>query len=173
VATVALTSSLQSAGKSARLAAGAIEFAGDGETFDLATLDAAALLGRARDGGVDHALAAVAAADILVVVTPVYRATYSGLLKVFFDLLPAHALAQTVSVLVASGGSGAHFLAVDTGMRALIASLDGWAVPATVYATPDDFDGNGDPKPEITDRLRLALHQATLVAGAINRSARG
>src|SRR5438477_9464263 len=60
---------------------------------DLAEIPADALLGRTSERTLDAALAAVAEARILVASTPVYRATYSGLLKVFFDLLPQDALA--------------------------------------------------------------------------------
>jgi len=53
--------------------------------IDLAALPADALLGRRRSSDVDDALARVAEATIIVASTPVYRATYTGLLKVFFD----------------------------------------------------------------------------------------
>src|SRR2546430_5302037 len=75
-------------------------------TVDLAALPGDALLGRSRDTPVNDALAAVGRARILVVSTPVYRATYSGLLKVFFDLLPQDGLAGKVAIAIATGGPG-------------------------------------------------------------------
>src|SRR5262245_43328896 len=56
-----------------------------GVRHDLAALPADGLLGRARDARVDAVLDALLAADLVVVATPIYRATYSGLLKVFLD----------------------------------------------------------------------------------------
>jgi NAD(P)H-dependent FMN reductase len=68
----------------ARLADGGTETS----LIALGELDADALLGRRQDAAVQHALGLVERANILVASTPVYRATYTGLLKVFFDLFP-------------------------------------------------------------------------------------
>ena len=160
MALVVIAASIQPSGKTARLGLEAIKLAGEGELIDLSTLDAEALLGRRRDPGLDHALEQVALADRLVLVTPVYRATYSGLLKVFFDLLPQNALAGSVSVLVASGVAPAHFLSLDTGLRVLVASLGGWAAPTVVYATAADFDAEGALEEGITQRLETALRES-------------
>lgn len=164
VALVVITASIQASGKTARLGLEAIKLAGEGELIDLSTLDAEALLGRRRDAGLDHALEQVALADRVVLVTPVYRATYSGLLKVFFDLLPQNALAGSVSVLVASGVAPAHFLSLDTGLRVLVASLGGWSAPTVVYATAADFEAEGGLAPAITKRLEIALAEAAQLA---------
>lgn len=130
-----------------------------GELIDLFKLDAEGLLGRREDAGVARAVEAAANAQVLVVATPVYRATYSGVLKAFFDRFPPRALAQTAVVLVATAAIPEHFLALDTGARALVASLDGWTVPAVVYATGEDFV-DGGPGAEILDALRAAVDQA-------------
>ena len=61
------------------------------ERYDLAALPSDGLLGRDRSPQVDAALSAVGRAHLLAVATPIYRATYTGLLKVFFDLLPTAA----------------------------------------------------------------------------------
>src|SRR5262245_59095539 len=78
------------------------------ERHDLAALPADGLLGRVRATRVDAVLDALLAADLVVVATPIYRATYSGLLKVFLDLLPNAGLAGKVAVPIASGGSLGH-----------------------------------------------------------------
>ena len=75
-----------------QLAALATELNGSGRVVDLAALDPAGLLGVGRDESVDELLAAIPAAEVLVLVTPIYRATYSGLLKVVLDQLPQSAL---------------------------------------------------------------------------------
>src|SRR3989441_12499584 len=88
------------------LALTALERQGTGPSrlIDLAKLPADALLGRREDREVADALQAVLDAGIIVVSTPIYRATYSGLLKVFFDLLPQDALARKVAIAIATGG---------------------------------------------------------------------
>jgi len=67
--------------------------------------------------------AVVASADGLVVGTPVYKASFTGALKVLLDLLPERALAHTVVLPLASGGSPAHLLAVDYALKPVLAAL--------------------------------------------------
>ncbi|MFJ5553379.1 NADPH-dependent FMN reductase [Streptomyces sp. NPDC093225] len=87
-------------------------------------LPAADLLA-ARSGaeGIRQAVAAVAAADGLIVATPVYKASYSGLLKVFLDLLPQDALAGKTVLPLVTGGSLAHVLAIDYALRPVLTAL--------------------------------------------------
>ena len=132
---------------------------------DLARLPAEALLGRASDARVSEALADLAASRILVVATPVYRATYSGLLKVFFDLLPHGALAGKVVVAIATGGSAAHQLALDHGLRPLVASLGGLTVPTGVYASPEQFRESG-PDAALLARVHRAAEEALELAAS-------
>jgi len=139
------------------------------EHADLSRLPAAALLGREPDPAVSEALARLQAARILVVATPVYRATYSGLLKVFFDLLPHGALAGKVVVPIATGGGPAHQLAVDHGLRPLIASLGGLSVATGVYAQPEQFAA-GRPEPALVDRVARATAEALDLAATAYRS---
>ena len=126
---------------------------------DLASLPADALLGRGRDNQVNDALAAVARARILVVSTPVYRATYSGLLKVFFDLLPRDGLAGKVAIAIATGGNAGHLLAIDTGLRPLLASVGALTVSAAVYGTDAQFQG-GRPDARLIEQLERAVTEA-------------
>ena len=133
--------------------------------IDLARLPAEALLGRRADPAVEAALAAVAAARILVVSTPIYRATYSGLLKVFFDLLPPEALEGKVAIPIATGGSSAHVLAVDHGLRPLLASLGALTVSTGVYGTDAQFS-DGRPVAALLERVDRAAGEALTLAGA-------
>ena len=87
-------------------------------------LDAEALLhARAEAPGVREALALVASADALVIATPVYKASYTGVLKAFLDLLPQLGLAGKTVLPLATGGTIAHVLALDYGLRPVLASL--------------------------------------------------
>ena len=162
---VAVSAGESATSKTLRLVAGVVAERG-GEVIDLSTLSADGLLGRTPDPTVASAVERAAAADVLVVATPIYRATYTGALKAFFDRFPAGALAGTAVVLVATAGIADHFLALDTGGRALIASLDGLVVPKVVYAVSTDFV-DGEPKPEVLDALRAAIDQAEGVASTL------
>jgi FMN reductase len=109
----------------------------------------------------------VAAASILVLVTPIYRATYSGILKVVFDQLPPDALVGKAAVLAATAGGPAHLLALDTGMRSLVASLGGWTVPTVTYATAADFTPGADGGKVSGDAVRTSLERALAEAASI------
>lgn len=161
---VAVNGSPSDTSKTHAVAAAAITLHGGGTLIDLTDLDGDALLLRGEHDSVKAALAAIAVADVVVLVTPVYRATFSGLLKLLLDQLPHGALEGTAVVLAATGASSAHYLSLDTGLRAVVASLGGWAVPTVVYATGDDFNEGNEPAPELLDRLQQALDEAARIA---------
>ena len=98
VRAVAVSGSPSRESRSRRLLAHAVgRFAAAGaETriLNLCDVPADDLLGRARSSTIAAALSEVDAAHVLIVGTPVYRAAYSGLLKVFFDLMTPDALAH-------------------------------------------------------------------------------
>ncbi len=85
------------------------------------------------------ALDAVAGADLLVVATPIYRGSYTGLFKEFFDLVPQDALAGTPVLLAAGGGDDQHSLAIDHQLRPLFAFFRAVSLPVGVYARSADF----------------------------------
>ena len=138
-----------------------------GELIDLHELPADGLLGRTEDADVARAVDAASNAQVLIVATPVYRATYTGAIKAFFDRFAPRALARTAVVLVATAGIKEHFLTLDTGGRSLVASLEGWTVPQVVYATGDDFV-DGKPSEALLDTLRSAVDQAEAIARSIS-----
>ena len=153
-----------SAGDSPASKTRALAAAAGGTLIDLLDLPADALLGRATSPEVDEAVATAAGASTLVVATPVYRATYTGALKAFFDRFPTDALRGVAVVLCATAGSRDHFLSLDTGGRALVASLGGWTVPTVVYAVSADFV-DGAPGPALLALLQQALAEAASIGG--------
>jgi FMN reductase len=163
---VVVSSGDSATSKTRAVAEAALELSGGGLLIDLIELPADALLGRTRDGAVDDAVAAASSAGILVLATPVYRATFNGSLKAFLDRFPTDALLQTAVVLAATAASPAHFLSLDTGGRAVVASLGGWTVPNVVYATGADFD-DGVPGPALLESLQVALGQAQMLAATL------
>lgn len=70
-------------------------------------------------GSVEQALALVEQADVLVVATPVYRGSFTGLFKHFFDFIDQDALVDTPVLLAATGGSDRHALMIDHQLRPL------------------------------------------------------
>ena len=93
--------------------------------LDVRSLPAEDLLhARFEAPSIVEATAQVAAADGIVVATPVYKAAYSGLLKTFLDVLPQFALRGKVVLPIATGGTVAHVLAIDYALRPVLSSLD-------------------------------------------------
>ena len=133
---------------------------------DLSGLPADALLARRQDPAVADALAGVLGARIIVVSTPIYRATYSGLLKVFFDLLPQNALAGKVAIAIATGATPAHFLAVDHGLRPLLGSVGAVVVPTSVYGVDSQFR-DGAPDIVLLEQVERAVAEAAALAGLV------
>ena len=95
----------------------------------------ALLLADAHHRSISQALAQVAQARVLVVSTPVYKAAYSGVLKVFLDLLPQTALQGKTVLPLATGGSPHHMLALDYALRPVLQSLGAKHILPGVYAT--------------------------------------
>ncbi|MEV0475850.1 FMN reductase [Streptomyces prunicolor] len=92
------------------------------------------------------ALDAVTEADGLIVVTPVFSASYSGLFKSFFDVLEKDALAGKPVLIAATGGSARHSLVLDHALRPLFAYLRAVVVPTGVYAASEDWGAEGLPE---------------------------
>ena len=78
----------------------------------------------------------VLGADALIAVTPIFNASYSGLFKLFFDVLERDSLAGLPVLIGATGGTARHSLALDHAVRPLFAYLDAAVVPTAVYAEP-------------------------------------
>ena len=82
-------------------------------------------------------------ADALVVVTPIFSASYSGLFKMFFDVLPAESLAGTPTLIAATAGTARHSLALEHALRPLFAYLRAVVVPTAVFAATEDWADGG------------------------------
>ncbi|WP_399934029.1 CE1759 family FMN reductase [Streptomyces kanamyceticus] len=89
------------------------------------------------------ALDVVAAADGLIVVTPVFAGSYSGLFKSFFDVIDKDALTGKPVLIGATGGTARHSLVTEHAMRPLFAYLRALVVPTAVYAASEDWGQDG------------------------------
>jgi FMN reductase len=84
---------------------------------------------------------AVAEADAIVIATPVYKASYTGILKAFLDLLPQDGLKDKLVLPLATGGSQSHLLALDYALRPVLQALDARQVFTSIYATSQQLTG--------------------------------
>ncbi|KUL37858.1 CE1759 family FMN reductase [Actinoplanes awajinensis] len=85
---------------------------------------------------------AVAAADALITVTPVFSASFSGLFKSFFDVLDQDALLDKPVLLAATAGTARHSLVLEHALRPLFAYLRALPTPTAVFAASDDWGAN-------------------------------
>ena len=90
--------------------------------------------------GVQAALERVMAADVLVVGSPVYKASYSGVLKAFCDHIAHAQLASKLAVPVMVGGSLQHYLALDDHLRPLLVELGATCVTPGLYVVETELD---------------------------------
>ncbi|MFI1917408.1 FMN reductase [Nocardia sp. NPDC020380] len=96
----------------------------------------------------------VSAADGLIAVTPVFTAGYSGLFKMFIDVLDTDALNGMPVLIAATAGTTRHALVLDFAMRPLFTYLRSVVVPTGVFAATEDFGSTG-----LTDRIQRAASE--------------
>lgn len=81
------------------------------------------LSGNLKDDILRGAIERVEEADAVIIATPIFKASYSGLLKAFLDVMPQFGLAGKVVLPLATGGSVAHVLALDYALRPVLQSM--------------------------------------------------
>ncbi|MZD05616.1 hydroxymethylpyrimidine ABC transporter substrate-binding protein [Streptomyces sp. SID5785] len=132
-----------------RLAAATREHAGSDidvqviELRDLATEIAQHFVTGFPPARLAAALDAVAAADGLIAVSPVFAASYSGLFKSFFDVIDKDALTGKPVLVGATGGTARHSLVTEHALRPLFAYLRALVLPTAVYAASEDWGDEG------------------------------
>lgn len=117
---------LQVADEVARQVAGWLEAEGTKvavEHIDIVTLGAGLFEWESKP--VNDALARVAEADILVVSSPVYKAAYTGVLKIFLDRIPQEGLAGRICLPIMVAAAPIHTLAVEAHLRPVLVELGG------------------------------------------------
>ena len=90
----------------------------------------------------------VMAADMYLIATPIFRATFTGSLKNLLDLVPVEGLMRKVCGLVAMGASDHHYLSVDSQLRPVLAWFGAHLVPGMVYLQSRQFQDGQLTDPE-------------------------
>ena len=112
------------------------------------------------------AIDTIQAADGLIAVSPIFSASYSGLIKMFFDVIDRGGLTGMPTLLAATGGTARHSLALEHAFRPLFAYLDAATVATAVYAATEDWGSAGLPSDVgLVERIdRAAAELATAIA---------
>ncbi len=95
----------------------------------------------------------VVEADALIIATPIYRGSYTGILKNLVDVLPNNALQGKVVGLIATAASDHHFLAIEHALKPLIGYFYGHPVPGAVYVQNEHFAAGKLVDAGINERL--------------------
>ena len=103
----------------------------------------------------ESAFETVAAADGVIAVTPAFNASFSGLFKSFFDVLPEHVLSDMPVMIAATGGTERHSLVLEHALRPMFSYLHALVSPTGVYAATDDFGGQTGSS-GLTERIEKA-----------------
>jgi FMN reductase len=111
----------------------------------------------------DNAIDLAASASVLVLATPVYKGSYTGLLKSFLDVLPHQALAGSVVVPVTVSAAPSHKLLADLHLRPVLAEL-GASVPTPPVALEEKDLEDLQLAVSAWVRKNAGLIQATTIA---------
>ncbi|HJQ90668.1 MAG TPA: FMN reductase [Acidimicrobiia bacterium] len=120
-------------------------------------------------GFADERLAAVikevVESDGLIAVTPIFNASYSGLFKIFFDVLEHGALAGKPVLIAATAGTPRHSLALEHAVRPLFSYMRALVVPTAVFAASEDWGSGTSAEQAFSERIdRAAAELARWVA---------
>ena len=120
----------------------------------------------------------VAHADVVIAVTPTYNASYSGLFKTFFDVLPDGALRDKPVAIGATGGTPRHSLVTEHAIRPMFTYLHAITAPTAVFAATEDFGAHAsdsDPSggSSLTGRIRRLAKELAASVGGSSSSERG
>jgi FMN reductase len=140
----------------------------DAQLIDLAERRIAPADGRPLDQLGDDTqatVAAIAAADAVVLATPVYRGSLTGTLKNLLDHVPVEALAAKPVAIVAMGASDHHFLGAERHLRDVLSFFGALVVPVAVYLSSRDFE-DGVPTDAAAADLDAALGACVTLAAA-------
>lgn len=165
---VAVSGGLQRPSKSAALAEHLLDLIADEvpcqqrliEIGELAPQLAGAVWRTQLPAAVEQALSAVEQADVLVVATPVFRGSYTGLFKHFFDFIDQDALIDKPVLLAATGGSQRHALVIDHQLRPLFSFFQARTLPLGIYATDKNFVDYHLQDEALLARAHLAVQRA-------------
>ncbi|QDQ01490.1 NADPH-dependent FMN reductase [Lysinibacillus fusiformis] len=107
-------------------------------------------------------------ADIVVIITPIYKASYTGILKTYLDLLPQKALEGKTILPIAVGGSIGHLLALEYALKPVLAVLGATDIAHSVYIIDKQIirleDGGFAVEEEAIKRLDGELNKLQQIA---------
>jgi FMN reductase len=102
------------------------------------------------DPAVADAVTALREAEVAVVASPTYKATYTGLLKLFLDHVGTGDLAGVVAVPLMLGGGPTHYLAPELLLKPVLVELGATAPTRGLYLVEKSWDDPAALDPWLT-----------------------
>ncbi|RQS58568.1 FMN reductase [Burkholderia sp. Bp8963] len=165
---VAVSGGLQRPSRTLALVEALLASLGDALPIDVTLIELGEIAGR-LSGALTRAqlpadleakVRSIETADALVVASPVFRASYTGLFKHLFDLVHHDALIDVPVLLAATGGSERHALVIDHQLRPLFSFFQARTLPIGVYASEGDFAHYAITSAALRARISLAIERA-------------
>jgi FMN reductase len=116
-----------------------------------------------NSAAIQHVNQLVEEAKIVVLLTPIYKASYTGILKTYLDLLPQKVLEGKTILPLAVGGTIAHLLAIEYALKPVLSVLGATEILNTVYLVDNQIERLGTNDYRIEEgaekRLRTELQK--------------
>lgn len=144
------------------------EMGGEVTTVDLAMVAVDGLAHGRLEAEAQEALDAMKAADLLLVVTPIFKGSYTGLLKLLFDVLPHEALARKVAIPVMLGAWPGHFLALDHALKPLFSALGATSTKGLLVMETTANKEAQTLDPDVIEKFRPIAQEAVLLVDAFS-----
>jgi FMN reductase len=116
---------------------------------------------------IKRALSQIEQAQAVIVVSPVYKASYTGVLKAFFDLIPEKGLADKVILPVATGGSMAHLLSLEYAFKPLFSVLGSQEIKNGIYFVDSQMNYQENQLTFLDEDVEHRIN--TALQGLVNR----
>ncbi|WHY68801.1 NADPH-dependent FMN reductase [Neobacillus sp. SuZ13] len=97
--------------------------------------------------------------NIIVILTPVYKASFSGVLKTYLDLLPQNSLEGKTIIPIAVGGTFGHLLMIDYALKPVLAALGATHILKGVYILDSQIKKLGNNRYELEPDAKNRLNQ--------------
>ena len=108
----------------------------------------------------------VTSAEMYIIATPIFRASFTGALKNLLDHIPVEGMMGKACGLIGMGATDHHYLTVDTQLRPVLAWFGAHLVPGQVYLKSQHFQDGKLAEPEAIAGLEtlgrsvIALHKS-------------
>ena len=103
-----------------------------------------------------HIVDYVVDSTVIIADTPTYRATYTGLIKSFFDQLPADSLTGKLLLPIQTGGSAEHSLSIEHGLIPMVRTLGASVSTKSIFSWNEHWNEDGSP----TENMKHLVNQS-------------